>query len=217
MCSRSCVFPLNNLCYRPAIRIALIELMQTDPSFTDTLTNNDTSTRVRLFESTVLQIIKDAIPQNGRKNIDPQTRRDLIEEKLKSGSTCRLCSQPLGPYADNLHIDHINPVSNGGTNEKHNLQVVHKICNLRKSNKVLKKKRSSAGYSLGQHIRNFCCQIIFVDILLLSMFSQRWVSFQFKTRGMNACVRLSVASEIILLHGYLRLHLSHYSSLLLLP
>jgi len=57
--------------------------MQTDPSFTDTLTNNDTSTRVRLFESTVLQIIKDAIPQNGRKNIDPQTRRDLIEEKLK--------------------------------------------------------------------------------------------------------------------------------------
>ena len=127
----------------PAIRIALIELMQTDPSFTDTLTNNDTSTRVRLFESTVLQIIKDAIPQNGRKNIDPQTRRDLIEEKLKSGSTCRLCSQPLGPYADHLHIDHINPVSNGGTNEKHNLQVVHKICNLRKSNKVLKKKRSS--------------------------------------------------------------------------
>lgn len=117
--------------------------MQTDPSFTDTLTNNDTSTRIRLFCNTVLQIIKDASPQNGRKNIDPQTRRDLIEEKLKSGSTCRLCSQPLGPYADHLHIDHINPVSNGGTNEKHNLQVVHKICNLRKSNKVLKKKRAT--------------------------------------------------------------------------
>ena len=138
----------------PAIRDALIGLMQTDPYFTDRLTNNDTARRLHSFKTAVLEII-DAAPQNARKNIDPQTRRDLIAEKRKSESPCNICGQPLGSFDDHLHIDTIIPVSQGGTNDIRNLQVVHKSCNLGKSSKFAKKKRSAAKPAAASYSRNW--------------------------------------------------------------
>lgn len=36
-----------------------------------------------------------------------------------------------------LHIDHIYPISKGGTNEYENLQVLCSTCNIKKSNKII--------------------------------------------------------------------------------
>lgn len=64
-----------------------------------------------------------------------QEREEFIRDAKASGKVCPLCKQPLGNYSnDHLHIDHIKPVSRGGTNDRDNLQVVHKTCNLMKSN-----------------------------------------------------------------------------------
>lgn len=43
---------------------------------------------------------------------------------------CGLCGDSV--ERDDVHIDHVLPVSRGGTNALENLQVAHAICNLRK-------------------------------------------------------------------------------------
>ena len=58
-----------------------------------------------------------------------------------SGYCCNFCSS-----YDNLEIDHINPVSLGGTNDILNLQVLCSSCNSKKS-------ANSIGYS--EHQKNF--------------------------------------------------------------
>lgn len=49
----------------------------------------------------------------------------------KYGFKCAQC-----PSEDDLHIDHINPVSRGGKDDEDNLQVLCRTCNLRKGDKV---------------------------------------------------------------------------------
>ena len=118
-----------------SIRDALILLMQTNKAFTESLRSSLVSTRVHLFKSEVLAIIQDqSTPKSAR--ISPQTRTELIESKRAAGTPCSLCGQPLSPYDDHLHVDHIIPISKGGTSELTNLQVVHKTCNLRKSSNI---------------------------------------------------------------------------------
>jgi hypothetical protein len=48
----------------------------------------------------------------------------------RDGSTCGLCGAVVAP--DELDIDHIVPVSRGGSDEDDNLQVAHASCNRRK-------------------------------------------------------------------------------------
>lgn len=48
--------------------------------------------------------------------------------------TCELCNKPIGCEKDNL--EHLVPLSRGGTNNQHNLAVSHMKCNLRKGDKT---------------------------------------------------------------------------------
>lgn len=54
-------------------------------------------------------------------------------ENYKS-KICGVCSEPVvGKY----HLDHIVPLSKGGSHTPDNLQLTHPVCNLKKHNKVL--------------------------------------------------------------------------------
>lgn len=46
---------------------------------------------------------------------------------------CRYCG--AGPAESKLHVDHVNPVSRGGTSDMHNLVTACERCNLGKSDK----------------------------------------------------------------------------------
>jgi len=61
----------------------------------------------------------------------------VYEENIKKYGrlTCYLCNEPVKFGKD--AIDHISPVSRGGSNNFSNLSVTHARCNLMKSNKTL--------------------------------------------------------------------------------
>lgn len=70
--------------------------------------------------------------------ISPQLRTDILE---RNGYTCQLCGAGAGdpdPYNRNrkvrLHVDHIVPKSQGGTDEQKNLRVLCSACNQGRSN-----------------------------------------------------------------------------------
>ena len=77
------------------------------------------------------------IPSIGR-NISPKVRNEILE---RNGFTCQLCgagAQDPDPINRSrtvrLHIDHIVPVSQGGTDNPTNLRVLCSTCNEGKSN-----------------------------------------------------------------------------------
>jgi len=72
------------------------------------------------------------------KRISPQLRTEILE---RNGFTCQQCGAGPGdpdPFNPNrkvrLHIDHVVPVSQGGTDDKDNLRVLCSACNQGKSN-----------------------------------------------------------------------------------
>jgi 5-methylcytosine-specific restriction endonuclease McrA len=65
-----------------------------------------------------------------------------VRHLLKAqGYRCVYCGCGLGRKVDsgkvNYHLDHINPISNGGIHELSNLQVLCASCNLKKGAKIL--------------------------------------------------------------------------------
>lgn len=77
------------------------------------------------------------IPVIGR-GISPQLRMEILE---RNGFTCQLCGAGAGdpdPFNPNrklrLHIDHIIPVSQGGTEGKDNLRTLCSACNQGRAN-----------------------------------------------------------------------------------
>ena len=67
-----------------------------------------------------------------REAISPLLRYYILN---RDGFDCRYCED--GDYCEReLHIDHINPISNGGTNHRCNLATACKNCNLSKGGKV---------------------------------------------------------------------------------
>lgn len=74
-----------------------------------------------------------------RYGIDERNLKLSKEEQskmiLEQKSICPICNQALF-IGDNIEIDHINPISLGGEDNINNLQIVHKLCNREKSNKI---------------------------------------------------------------------------------
>jgi len=71
------------------------------------------------------------IPGPGRRKLPRRIRLAVIE---RDGYVCGICDLEVDP-AD-VHIDHIHPVSRGGTDDLDNLRVTHSRCNIRKGAKV---------------------------------------------------------------------------------
>lgn len=57
--------------------------------------------------------------------------------EIEKGAVCGICDKPI-KFRDEYEIDHIYPVSRGGSNSLDNLHVVHKNCNRKKgANKIM--------------------------------------------------------------------------------
>ena len=72
------------------------------------------------------------------RTINPQLRNVILE---RNGFTCQRCGAGVGdddPFNPNqkvrLHIDHIVPLSQGGTNDANNLRVLCSACNQGRAN-----------------------------------------------------------------------------------
>lgn len=80
----------------------------------------------RLFERVQL-----ALCDHDRK---PIRTEDLLRLLWNLPHACIKCGK--GPPAVKLHVDHVFPVSRGGSSQYENLQFLCAECNLRKSNKI---------------------------------------------------------------------------------
>ncbi len=71
----------------------------------------------------------------------PHKRKITLTEKEKTiklkqqNNLCPLCNNKIIASSDEIHIDHIIPLSKGGKDENNNLQIVHSVCNLKKGSK----------------------------------------------------------------------------------
>lgn len=70
-------------------------------------------------------------PKNRRPKLSKIKRQLVIE---RDGLVCGICKGEVEPHL--LEIDHIHPVSLGGTNDLDNLQVAHALCNRKKGARV---------------------------------------------------------------------------------
>lgn len=68
-----------------------------------------------------------------RSLMTPRLRTDILR---RDGHRCRMCGASPGTGAT-LHVDHIIPVSRGGTTVPENLQTLCQTCNLGKSNRFV--------------------------------------------------------------------------------
>ena len=75
-------------------------------------------------------VLREWAGRGGRQAI-PGHIRDLVFER--DGEVCRYCGDVAGPF----HIDHIEPVAHGGSNDPENLTVACAPCNLSKGAKRL--------------------------------------------------------------------------------
>ena len=57
----------------------------------------------------------------------------LSECQVPDNWLCGICGEPLHE-GDDIQIDHIKPLSKGGTDAPDNLQPAHALCNIRKAN-----------------------------------------------------------------------------------
>lgn len=70
--------------------------------------------------------------------VEPYSLADVI---AKSGRTCGICGNPVNIKLSGLDkwgptVDHILPISHGGPDTLANVQLAHRHCNVRKSNKL---------------------------------------------------------------------------------
>lgn len=84
------------------------------------------TTRKRLL--TVLSLIASKQSSFKTVNMRKATRNRILS---KFGNKCCKCES-----TEKLEVDHIIPVSKGGTDFEHNLQVLCRSCNAKKGNKI---------------------------------------------------------------------------------
>lgn len=78
-----------------------------------------------------------------RKSISSRSKVCLLRQlRQRDGWRCLLCNRkfedpsPSHPHPLSVTIDHVLPVSKGGTNEPNNLQLTHRMCNMKKHDGV---------------------------------------------------------------------------------
>ena len=62
---------------------------------------------------------------------EPYTRQQIIQIY---GDNCYLCNKPID---NDYHLDHIIPISKGGTDLIENIRPTHPLCNLQKGDKLI--------------------------------------------------------------------------------
>ena len=67
---------------------------------------------------------------SGWNNATKKARKKL---RPATGQPCALCGRGIYPDQQKWHLDHIRPISQGGTDAVSNLRAVHAICNLKRS------------------------------------------------------------------------------------
>ena len=67
------------------------------------------------------------------RNLSPRARLPFLIRNQEG--KCGICGEPLPTDEDEVHVDHIQPRSKGGTNRADNLQATHARCNLSKGAK----------------------------------------------------------------------------------
>ena len=94
------------------------------------------------------------MPSNNPRYARPKARNDLRKRLAREGLPCALCGKPidysLTTYVDpkdgktkrhplSFEVDEIIPISKGGSpTDRDNVQPVHRICNQRKGNKIMR-------------------------------------------------------------------------------
>jgi hypothetical protein len=96
-----------------------------------------------------------------RSGIKPSVRRKIFE---RDNNQCRWCGT-----SENLTIDHIQPVSEGGTNRQSNLQTLCRSCNLKRNREHQRRKEAhdrkargtyiwQTGFFQSMHLTCACCE-----------------------------------------------------------
>ena len=87
----------------------------------------------RILAGALADIGVDVAKTKIRQNVDTATRYKVLE---RAGFKCQACGAKPSKQNDvTLHIDHIVPVTLGGTNAMKNLQVLCSECNISKGNR----------------------------------------------------------------------------------
>jgi len=63
------------------------------------------------------------------------TEKDVFKILDMQNNRCAFCSKKVARRAIDYHVDHIYPLSKGGSNGPENIQILCILCNLKKSNK----------------------------------------------------------------------------------
>lgn len=71
--------------------------------------------------------------QRRRRAGDPVSYAAILE---RDGWVCHICGDPIADLED-LHFDHIIPLSKGGPHHADNISPAHALCNLKKGDKIL--------------------------------------------------------------------------------
>lgn len=73
--------------------------------------------------------------RNARKRLATIEPVDFDEILERDGLWCYLCQSEVEP--DDIHFDHVVPLSKGGMHTMDNIRVTHSVCNLRKGDRLL--------------------------------------------------------------------------------
>jgi len=66
-------------------------------------------------------------------SLTPQQRNELIKDLYKlQNHKCFICEEEIDPSLHSVEIDHVEPLSLGGKDERNNFALVHQICNREK-------------------------------------------------------------------------------------
>ena len=110
---------------------------------------NRSSEPVPVKDVEKFEVLNTALADSTKRIVFPEEVRVAVFEK--SDGVCELCGKPL--YKANYTLDHIVPLSRGGTNSIKNLRAVHEGCN--------KMKGNMTDEELAEHVTDMCSKAIY--------------------------------------------------------